>query len=90
MNRQVLYAKLQTGAYVVGAGDLGSTFPSQNKTLEDFNMSTDGLLLYIRFKYPKGSSKLHELAVPLANVIVMELDPETSTSISATVSKIAA
>jgi hypothetical protein len=68
--RKVTYARLQTGAYVTGAGELGSVFPTPNKTLENLSMSVSDLGLEIQFKY-RGIEK--HLLTPLANVIVAEL-----------------
>ncbi len=72
MSRKVTYARLQTEAYVTGAGSLGNVFPSQNKTLESLSMSTQVEGLNISFIY-RGLKK--ELLIPYANVIIMELAP---------------
>lgn len=70
MNRKVVYARLHAGAYVPGAGELGTTFPSQSKTLENLSMNTAELGLHISFTY-RGVNK--EVIIPAANVIIMEL-----------------
>lgn len=75
MNRTVLYARLQTEAYVVGAGSLGNVFPSQSKTLKNLSMTALDQGLNISFEY-SGLKK--ELLIPLANVILMELAPESN------------
>lgn len=73
MNRKVLYARLQTNAYLPGAGELGSVFPSQTKTLDNLNMSVSALGLEISFSY-RGLNK--NALVPLANVVLMDVVPE--------------
>jgi hypothetical protein len=72
-NRAVKYARLQTNAYVVGAGELGTVFPPQTKVLEGLTMAVSDLGLMISFKY-QGHTK--ELLIPLANVSLMELASE--------------
>ena len=74
VNRTVTYARLQTEAYVVGAGGLGTVFPPMGKTFESLNMQTTDLGLNISFLY-KGLRK--ELLIPYGNVVLMELEPES-------------
>ncbi len=75
MHRKVTYARLQTEAYVVGAGGLGSVFPSQSKTLENLTMLAQDSTLSIAFTY-RGLKK--ELLIPYANVVLMEVAPENN------------
>jgi hypothetical protein len=70
-----MYAKLQTEAYVPGAGSLGTTFPSNTKTLENLSMVTHDTSLSITFTY-RGIKK--ELLVPHTNVVLMDVAPEES------------
>lgn len=72
-NRTVTYARLQTEAYVVGAGGLGTVFPPLGKTFDNISMKTTDLGLSISFLY-KGLKK--ELLIPYGNVVLMELAPE--------------
>jgi hypothetical protein len=74
MNRAVTYARLQTNAYIVGAGELGTVFPVPNKTLDGLTMNTSKEGLSIKFAY-RGIRK--ELLIPYGNVILMELAPDT-------------
>lgn len=76
MSRKVKYARLQTNAYVVGAGELGTVFPLPNKTLDNLSMTTQDSGLNISFTY-RGLQK--ELLIPYGNVVIMELAPEPST-----------
>lgn len=71
--RTVTYARLQTSAYVIGAGELGVVFPNPNKTLDQLEMQTTNDGLDIKFIY-RGVKK--NLLVPYANVALMELAPE--------------
>lgn len=76
MNRKVLYAKLQTRAFLPGAGDLGDVFPSPNKALDNLSMvsyGADGLT--VSFTY-RGIKK--EMWVPSSNVAFADLAPEPS------------
>lgn len=73
MARKVIYARLQTEAYVPGAGGLGTVFPSQTKTLEGLEMTSGDGSLIMSFTY-RGLKK--ELEIPKTNVVVMELAPE--------------
>ena len=73
MSRTVLYARTQTNVYIPGVGELGNTFPSQGKTLENLHMTATELGLILSFKY-KGFVK--EALIPSANVSAMELAPE--------------
>jgi len=75
MSRKVTYARLQTNAYVVGAGELGTVFPIPNKTLENLSMSAQDGALSISFRY-RGLAK--ELLIPYGNVVLMEVSPEAS------------
>lgn len=72
-NRIVTYARLQTEAYVVGVGGLGTVFPPLNKTLDNINMKTTELGLSVTFVY-SGAKK--ELLIPYGNVALMELTLE--------------
>lgn len=72
-NRTVTYARLQTEAYVVGAGGLGTVFPPLGKTFDKLTMNTTDLGLNIRFLY-KGLQK--DLLIPYGNVVLLELAPE--------------
>ena len=73
MSRKVHYARLQTGAYVVGAGELGTVLPPNTKTLSELTMHTSESALHVNFIY-RGIKK--ELMIPFGNVILMELSPE--------------
>jgi len=74
MNRQVKYARMQTGVYIPGlAGELGTVFPPSNKTLDNLTMVTTVEGLHISFIY-KNVGK--ELLIPYANVALMDLLPE--------------
>ena len=73
VNRKVTYARLQTEAYVVGAGGLGTVFPPLGKTFDKLTMNTSDLGLSIKFLY-KGLQK--DLLIPYGNVVLMELEPE--------------
>lgn len=80
---KVIYAKLQTEAYIPGAGALGTTFPPNTKTLENLTMTADDTTLAVSFTY-RGLKK--KLLIPFGNVILMEVAPGTeSTSIKAPV-----
>jgi hypothetical protein len=72
MSRKVTYARLQTSAYVPGAGELGNVIPSPNKTLESLEMAATDAGLEIKFTY-KGLKK--DILVPYANVVLVELAP---------------
>lgn len=73
MLKKVVYARLQTEAYVTGAGSLGTVFPPQSKTLEGLDMSVEEVGLTIKFTY-RGFKK--ELLIPLGNVVLMEVISE--------------
>lgn len=73
MIRRVLYARTHASVYLPGVGELGNTFPSQSKTLDNLHMSVSEIGLSISFTY-KGINK--EGLIPSANVMAMELAPE--------------
>ncbi len=73
MSRKVEYARTHQGVYVPDAGELGSTFPPQSKTLDNLTMHTDHLGLLLSFTY-RGKHK--EVIIPSANVIALVLAPE--------------
>lgn len=80
MNRKVIYARLHQGAYAPGAGELGSVFPPQSKTLENLNLTAVDQGLIIDFTY-RGIKQ--ELLVPSANIVIMSLAPEEKPALKA-------
>ena len=72
--KKVLYARFHAGVYIPGAGDLGSVFPPQTKTLENLDMSIDADGLTIKFLY-RGIKTA--VLVPSANVVLASLDPNS-------------
>lgn len=71
-SRIVKYAKVHEEIFIPGLGSLGTTLPSQSKTVKDLNMYTavDGLVV---------KSGSYEVLIPFANVVLMSLAPATST-----------
>jgi hypothetical protein len=76
MNRKVLHASLhKTSNHVPVVGELGHTFPTQGKTLDNLHMWVSEHGLHLKYAY-KGQ-KL-ETMFPLAAVSVLSLAPEES------------
>jgi hypothetical protein len=76
MKRKVIYAKLQTGVFVPGAGDLGTVFPPKSKTFKELSMElshADSLI--VKFKYNEIKMSL---MIPAANVVVASFVEETN------------
>lgn len=70
MSRKVTYARFHQNLYVPGAGELGTVFPPNTKTLENLSMTAEKEGLYISFIYKALKT---ELLIPLANVSIMTL-----------------
>lgn len=73
MKRMASYIRLHNNVYVPGAGELGNTFPSPGKSLEDLKitvMGADGYIVEFSFK---GHHK--EVHLPAAAVAVADLIP---------------
>ena len=74
MSNKVVYAKTQTNIFVPGAGDLGTVFPPQGKTLAGLTMELDDNgSLVLKFKY---NARNHKLVVSSANLVVSSLVSE--------------
>lgn len=73
MSRKVIYARTHQSVYIPGAGELGNTFPTMNKSLDNLIMIVNELGLNLEFSY-KGTRV--EALIPSANVSAMRLAPE--------------
>lgn len=68
MAKKITYARLHSIPHVPFAGELEQVFPGHRKTLDDLDMSFDGISLDISFTF-KGKPIL--LVIPAANVQCM-------------------
>lgn len=74
MNKTVIHAALHNKVnHIPGIGDIGHTFPSQNKTLEGLEMSISNLGLLLKYTY-RGLE--HTTLFPLAAVAIVSLANE--------------
>lgn len=77
MKRKVSYARLHQGAHLPQAGELGTVFPPATKALNKLEMTVNDSGLLLEFEY---AHKMHEIFVPLANVVLMSLIAEEKKS----------
>lgn len=64
---------MHTNLDVPNAMGLGTVLPPSGKTLENLEMIFKDTVVYATFKY-RGFSK--EIAIPLGNIVVLDLAPE--------------
>lgn len=75
MSKKVIYARLQTEAYIPGIGSLGIVLPPQSKSLENLEMTATEYGLSVEFLY---AARKTEVLVPYGNIVVMSVMPEKS------------
>lgn len=80
ISHKVTYARLHQAPHLPNVGTMDNVFPAVGKTYDGLDMSVSDLGLRINFKYKGIESRI---LVPLANVVIMLLAPDTAAPVKA-------
>jgi hypothetical protein len=75
MSRKIVYAKLHTGVFIPGVGNLSDTLPPAGKTLRNFTMSTKANgNLYLSWEDERAATN-QAAEVGVSNISIIAYEP---------------